>query len=87
MGETVQYLPQGCQFDFTAPYAAWNSTTQYTAGNTVADRGTVYFCLPRTGTPNRPTPHWQGLTAWTYVFLPDGEAWTLLPPAQNVRDP
>ena len=88
MGETVQYLPQGCQFDFTAPYAAWNSTIQYTPGNTVADRGTVYVCLQSNRNSEPPnTNYWQGLTAWTYVFLPDGEAWTLLPPAQNVRDP
>jgi prepilin-type N-terminal cleavage/methylation domain-containing protein len=88
MGETIQYLPQGCQFDFTAPYNAWSSATQYTPGNTVADRGTVYYCLQNH--LNREPPNtifWQGLTAWTYVFLPDGEAWTLLPPAQNVRDP
>ena len=24
--------------------------------------------------------------AWTYVFLPNGEVWTLTPQAQNVRD-
>ncbi len=88
MGETIQYLPQGCQFDFTAPYAAWNSTTQYTLANTVVDRGTVYVCVQNNRGFEPPnTNYWQGLTAWTYVFLPNGEAWTLLPPAQNVRDP
>ena len=77
MGETVQYLPQGCRFDFTAPYLAWNSFTPYAAGNTVADRGGVYFCLAANRNSEPPNANWQGLTAWTYVFLPDGEVWTL----------
>jgi prepilin-type N-terminal cleavage/methylation domain-containing protein len=50
MGETLQYLPTGCQFNFPT-----DSTT-------------------------------SPVGAWTYVFLPDGEAWTLLPSATNTRD-
>ncbi len=83
MGETVQYLPQGCRFDFTAPYLAWNSFTPYAAGNTVADRGGVYFCLAANRNSEPPNANWQGLTAWTYVFLPDGEVWTLPANAGN----
>jgi hypothetical protein len=49
MGETIQYLPAGCRFDF----------------------GTLDTGAAASG-------------AWTYVFLPDGEAWTLPPNAWNV---
>ncbi|MGD1001684.1 MAG: prepilin-type N-terminal cleavage/methylation domain-containing protein [Candidatus Brocadiia bacterium] len=87
MGETIEYLPLGCQFDFTAGYSAWNSLTSYTPGKAVADKGIVYYCLSNTIGVEPPNANWQALTAWTYVFLPDGEAWTLLPTAQNVRDP
>ena len=55
MGQTVQYLPTGCQFDF---------------GSADVDPGNGYG-------PSH---------AWTYVFLPDGEVWTLTPQAQNVRN-
>ena len=87
MGNTIQYLPTGCQFDFTAGYNAWNSSVTYVPGNTVADRGTVYYCTS-TNTNSEPpnSNYWQGLTAWTYLFLPDGEVWTLTLQAQNVRD-
>lgn len=105
MGQTVQYLPTGCQFDFGSGYAGavpWNSSTTYVPGNIVSDKGIVYQCIngntnsePSCTNPDYthvpPTStnsNWQipDMTAWTYVFFPDGEAWTLSPPAQNLRD-
>jgi prepilin-type N-terminal cleavage/methylation domain-containing protein len=102
MGQTVQYLPAGCQFDFTAAFPAWSSSVTYYPGYTVADKGIVYYCTqtntasePKSNPNLNPPPimistnaNWQVVdtSAWTYVFLPDGEAWTLLPSAQNVRD-
>ena len=121
MGQTVQYLPTGCQFDFTAGYnvvSAWSSSQQYVPGNAVTDGGNFYKCIkPNTSSepPNNnwgafvfgdivadkgvlyeciqtnntepPNPTYWSVCAWTYVFLPNGEVWTLLPPAQDVRDP
>jgi prepilin-type N-terminal cleavage/methylation domain-containing protein len=86
MGETLQYLPTGCQFDFGTGYAAWSSSVGYSVGNIVSDKGVVYLCIAANAGSEPPNSNWQILGAWTYVFLPDGEAWTLLPSATNTRD-
>jgi type II secretory pathway pseudopilin PulG len=107
MGETLQYLPTGCQFTFQP---AWNSSATYAVWSLVSDKGTDYYAQPsatHSGVPagfgfepsTNPvdpngSPYWLPCAslpqtfanAWTYVFLPDGEVWTLTPQATDVRD-
>jgi prepilin-type N-terminal cleavage/methylation domain-containing protein len=101
MGETLQYLPTGCQFTFEPP---WNPSESYGVGSPVSDKGVDYVCLVANSNSEPPNSNWQTIAslppgamyaqlyaqlyaqAWTYVFLPDGEVWTLTPQAQNVRD-
>jgi prepilin-type N-terminal cleavage/methylation domain-containing protein len=96
MGETIQYLPTGCQFTFEPP---WNPSESYGVGSLVSDKGVDYVCVATNSNSEPPNPnYWQTIAsqppgtypqyaqAWTYVFLPDGEVWTLTPQAQDVRD-
>jgi len=85
MGEQIRFLPDGCSVTFGAQ--AWNSSTSYNVGDLASDKGTDYLCVAANSSsePSSTNTNWQ-ICAWTYVFLPNGQAWTL-PPGASLGSP